>query len=137
MLGGIIAWTVAWFFLQPLSRFFSLRDQAAEALARYEGRIDTNPDADPPSQDWLAERKRAYENCGAALAGFSASNSTFAVLLYSPLSLKPRYYAHAAGAGLLTLSEVKPGTAAADQLRESIRSALKLSDGVSRKRRRR
>jgi hypothetical protein len=135
MLGGIVSWLMTWFILQPLSRFFSLRDQAAVALARYEGQVDPNPDVPPPNEEWLAERKRAYEDCGAALAGFAASNPGFAVMLYSPGRVGPRYYAHNAGAELLTLSGVNPGTDGADQLRESIRSALKLSDGMPRKRR--
>jgi hypothetical protein len=135
ILGGFIAWTMTWFFVQPLSVFFNLRGQAAEVLARYEGRSDPNPDAPPLSQDWITERKRAYESCGAALEGFSASNSVISALLYRPRPIIPRYYVRSAGSSLLTLSEVKPGTAAASELRDNIRSALKLGDGISRKRR--
>ena len=65
-----------------------------------------------------------------ALAGFAASNPGFAVMLCSPRRIGPRYYAHNAGAELLTLSGVNPGTNAADQLRESISKVLASQDAA-------
>ena len=127
VLGGFIAWFITWFLTQPLSTFFGLRVQAAEALARYEDQLHPDPDAPPPSSEWLLERKKAYETCGASLSAFAVSNAAVAALLYSWPKVLPRYYARSAGSSLLTLSGISPGSEAADQVRRQVVSALKLN----------
>jgi hypothetical protein len=134
LLGGFVAWIATAFFVQPLSGFFGLRAEAAEALARYEDRFNPNPDVTPPSADWLAERKRAYETCGAKLVAFAISNWLVARLLYR-LPLTP-YYARSAGSSLQSLADAGPGTQASHQLRGQVVSALKLNYWPSMRRRR-
>jgi hypothetical protein len=134
LLGGVIAWVVTSFFAQPLSTFFNLRAGTAKALARYEDRVDHNPEAPVPSADWLAERKRTYENCGADLVAFAVSNTVITRLLNRFPYARFRCYPRSAGLALLTLSEVRPGTRSSEDLREQVISALKLTSPLRKKR---
>ena len=82
ILGGIVAWSIIEFFVRPLTRFFALRTEAADALALYDDRFDPDPDAPPPNPRWLAKRTLAYENCGADLMAFATLNQ-FATRLHA------------------------------------------------------
>jgi hypothetical protein len=128
--GGFIAWLATEFFGRPLNTILSLRSQAAAALARYESRYDPNPEAFEVTPEWLAERKAAYETCGAALVGFARSNSRFARILY-----KLRWWrisAESAGSSLLNLAELNPGGWAASQLEDKIEQSLKIGRPMAR-----
>ena len=71
LLGGFVAWLATEILARPLSKFIALRAGAAEALARYEDRYNSDQDSLLANPDWLAERKLAYEDCGAELAVFA------------------------------------------------------------------
>lgn len=127
LVGGFIAWIATEFFARPLTRFFALRAETAEALSRYEDRVDPNPDIFDPAAEWLAQRKAAYEQCGAGLTGFALSNPFIARRLYLFPIPRFRYFARNAGMALLSLAECRPGGGASESCREQIEAALKLS----------
>jgi hypothetical protein len=126
-LGGFIAWLATEILARPLSRFFAIRAAAAEALVRYEDRHNSNPDLSLASPDWVAERRLAYEDCGAELAAFAVSNAFVARLLgRSPLK-RFRYYVRFAGSNLQGLAQTNPGTDASAYFRVRVVAALRLA----------
>jgi len=72
-IGGVFAWIVTALVGQPIYHFISLRAEAARVLARYE-RSDAGPAPEATDANWIAERKRAYQECGARLVAFAAAN---------------------------------------------------------------
>jgi hypothetical protein len=126
LVGAPIGWIVRSFVGEPLVNFWSLRTAVARDFARYEDSFDHNPDADPPSADWLLERKKAYETTGAALVAFGVSNSHLAGYIQRAPITSLRCYPRSAGSNLLTLAGTRPGTQASEQLRAQVVSALKL-----------
>lgn len=126
ILGGFIAWVTTEIFVRPLTRFFALRAEAAEALALYEDRFNPDPDAPPPNSEWLAQRKLAYEHCGAGLVAFATSNSFISRLVYRVPLKNFRYRVRSAGSNMQGLAETAPGTQASDYFRTHVVSALKL-----------
>lgn len=131
-----LPWVATEFFARPLTRFFALPIETAEALARYEDRVDPDPDVFSLSEKWLAERIAAYERCGAGLTGFALSNSFLARCLYRFPPKRFRYYVRSAGSRLLSLAEARPGKEISDQFRRQVEVALKLSYGMAKRRRR-
>ena len=127
-LGGFIAWLATEILARPLSKFFALRAAAEEALARYEDRYNSNPDLSLAGPDWMAERKLAYEDCGAELAAFAVSNAFVARLLgRSPLK-RLRYYVRFAGSNLQGLAQTDPGTETSEYFRVRVVAALRLAN---------
>jgi hypothetical protein len=127
LLGGVVAWIATTFFAQPLTRFYSLRAEAAEALAQYEDQIDLGLEEKfQPSERWIAERRVAYESCGSGLLAFAASNALLAGWFYRFWPKSSRYYARAAGSSLMALANTVPATQASEHFRVQIISALKL-----------
>jgi len=126
LFGGFLAWAITEFFARPLIRFVALRAEAAKALALYDDRYNPDPDAPPPDTEWLAERKLAYEHCGAGLMAFATSNSLIARLLYRFPLKTFRYHARTAGSNMLGLAETLPGTEPSYYFRNQAVSALKL-----------
>jgi hypothetical protein len=125
ILGGIVAWSIIELFVRPLTRFFALRTEAADALAVYEDRFDPDPDAPPPNSRWLTNRTLTYDNCGADLMAFAASNP-FATRLMHKIPLRRfRYQVRSAGSNMLSLAATAPGTEASDHFRQEIAWALK------------
>ena len=137
LLGGFIAWRATDSFLRPLTKFFVLRTETAEALALYEGHFNPDPDALPPSSEWLAERKLAYEQCGAGLLAFCTSHSFIAQLLHQFPLRSFRYHTRSAGSNMRALAETLPGTEPSDHFRRYVVYALKLGDRPWPERRRR
>lgn len=72
--GGIIAWFAATLIGELLRKFFQLRHETAIALATFDDHWASNPDDDPPSDEWFEQRKETFEKIGVALIGFGASN---------------------------------------------------------------
>jgi hypothetical protein len=126
LLGGVVAWTFTTFVAQPFTAYRSLRARVIEELARYEDRLDPNPDLDPPTDARLAARKKAYEDCGTALVAFAVSNRYVTCVLHRFPIKRLRRYPRSAGLSLQTLGDAKLGSQAADQLRNQVDSALKL-----------
>ncbi len=126
LLGGVLAWCAVEFFVRPLTSFFALRAEAAEALALYEDRFDPDPDAPPPNSRWLAKRKLAYEHCGADLIAFATSNPHTTRLMHEIPLRRFRYHVRSAGSNMLGLAATAPGTEASDHFRQEIVWALKL-----------
>ena len=127
LLGGFIAWVLTNLIAHPLHRFISLRSEAARLLALYEDRFDvTNPEAPRPPEDWLAERRRAYDTFGADLTGFAFSNSIFTRMLHRLRPKRFRCYPRNAGSAFVALSQAAPGTSADNETRQSIMRYLKL-----------
>lgn len=129
--GGFVAWFVTTVVAQPIYRFLALRGEAARLLALYEFRFDA--DFDPgsgelggPSEVWLRDRMRDYVACGAALTGFSYSQSTLTRALHRFPLKAWRFYPRSAGSGFDSLSQLKPGTQVAEETRDRVMSALKL-----------
>jgi hypothetical protein len=126
-LGGFIAWLATEILARPLSKFFSLRAAVAEALTRYEDRYNSNRDSSPASRDWMVERKLAYEDCGADLAAFTASNAFVARLLGRSPVKRFRYYARFAASNLQSLAQTDPGTETSEYFRVRVVAALRLA----------
>jgi hypothetical protein len=77
--GGFIAWIITTAVGQPLQRFVQLRQQAAFVLAKYDDQPWIgNPEAKPPSNDWLVERTEAFDKAGSELVAFADSNTFIA-----------------------------------------------------------
>ena len=127
LLGGFAAWVATEVLVRPLAKFFALRAEAAEVLARYADRFSLDPNSPSPHPDWLWERKLAYEDCGAKLAAFAISNSSVARLMGRCPLKRFRFHARSAGSNLLGLAETEPGTEASDYFRVRVLSALKIS----------
>lgn len=127
-IGGIVAWSVTTILGQPLHRFFQLRQQAALAIAQYDDRAWIgNPEAKPPDNDWLKERREAYDKVGSELIAFADSNTFVTRALHHKILGRYRCYVRNAGNNLRTLGEAYPGTDAWDRLRRSALSGLKIA----------
>jgi len=126
LLGGFIAWIATEFVARPLAVFISLRTDAARVLSKYESRFNPDPEFSPTPQ-WLADRKAAYEECGAKLVAFALSNGFIARRLARFPLRNWRCHARNAGETLLSLSEAPPGTYASKEFEEQIERSLRLS----------
>jgi hypothetical protein len=131
-IGGVFAWIVTALIGQPIYHFISLRAEAARVLARYE-RTDAGPAPAATDANWIAERKRAYQECGARLVAFAAANVIVTRLLRSPFLAQFRCYPRSAGEALITLGELSPGADTRVATREEVVSRLKLDFGSSRR----
>jgi hypothetical protein len=127
-IGGMVAWVATTILGQPIYRFINLRAEAAEALARYERRDPDDPDPDTVDVNWLAERKRAYRECGSRLVAFAASNVLVTRLLCHPV-LRKKYYPRSAGQALIVLGDLSPGAQTRLTARDYVISGLKLRFG--------
>jgi hypothetical protein len=126
-MGGVAAWLITTALGQPLQRFFQLRQQAALVLAKYDDRPWIgNPEAKPPDNDWLKERREAYDKVGSELVAFADSNTFVARALHHKLLGRYRCYVRSAGESLRTLGEAYPGTESWDHLRRHALSGLKI-----------
>jgi hypothetical protein len=130
--GGVIAWIVTALVGQPIYHFISLRTEAARVLARYE-RSDFGPGPDPADANWVAERKRAYRECGARLVAFAAANVIVTRLLRSRFLGSVRCYPRSAGEALITLGELGPDASTRMAMRDQVILRLKLDFGSSRR----
>jgi hypothetical protein len=128
-LGGVIAWLVTTAFAEPFKRFLQLREDAARALAEFETMPwIRNPEANPPSDDWLNKRREAYDRAGIALIAFATSNSFLGRILIHKVLGRYRYYVQAAGLGLRTLAVAYPGTQSSETCYQSILRQLHLKN---------
>ena len=124
-LGGIAAWVVTTALGQPLQRLLRLRQQAANVMTQYDDQAWIgNPDAKPPDDDWLKERREAYDKVGVELVAFADSNTFVARLLLSKVLGRYRCNVRNAGNNLRALAVAYPGTRNWDELRRRARSAL-------------
>ena len=109
--GGVIAWLFTTTLTQPFQRFIELRREAALALTEFEDRLWIgNPEAKPPTEDWLEKRFSAYDKAGTALIAFAISNSFLTRFLHHSLLGRYRCYVRAAGENLRVLAAAYPGT---------------------------
>lgn len=126
--GGVIAWIVTATVGQPLQHFLQLRHDAAFALAQFdESAWSGNPDAEPPTSDWLIRRTSSFDATGSALLAFAASNILVARALRWRAWGRFRCYPQSAGGSLRMLAEARPGTQTSEQLRRQVLSSLKLA----------
>jgi hypothetical protein len=127
-IGGIVAWIITTVLGEPIRHFFELRQQAASVLAKYDDLPWIgNPDAKPPGEAWLKERREAYDRVGSELVAFADSNTFIARTLHNRLLGRYRCYVRNSGNTLRTLGEAFPGTKAWDTLRRSAMSGLKIA----------
>ena len=129
-IGGVFAWIVTALVGQPIYHFISLRAEAARVLARYE-RSDAGPAPEATDANWIAERKRAYQECGARLVAFAAANVIVTRLLRSRFLAQFRCYPRSAGEALITLGDLGPGASTRIATRDQVVSRLKLDLGSS------
>jgi hypothetical protein len=130
--GGVIAWVFTTALAQPFQRFILLRQEAALALAEFEDMPwINNPEATPPTKEWLDKRRAVYDKAGVALVAFAISNSFVTRLLYNRVLGRYRCYVRSAGSSLRTLAESYPGTQASDQLHKSVVSSLRIASGLA------
>jgi hypothetical protein len=127
LLGGLIAWFVTAFLAAPFFKFRNLRHEASRVLALYEDRIGPHDsEAQKPSVEWLTQRQKAYEDCGAELVAFASSNSMFTRLLHRVPLAGFRCYPRNAGHQLVALADAKFRTSSSEQLREQVERQLNL-----------
>jgi hypothetical protein len=135
--GGLIAWLVTTTLAQPFQRFLQLRQEAATAISQFEDRPWVgNPEAEPPTNEWLAERLTAYDKAGTALVAFATSNSFVTRALYHPFLVGYRCYVRAAGDSLRNLGASPPGSPASRHFLQALISALKIGSVVAVRRNR-
>jgi hypothetical protein len=128
--GGVCAWFLTTAVAQPFQRFITLRQEAAVALVDFEDRLWIgNPEAKPPTQEWLAQRLNAYDRVGTNLVAFAASNSFITRLLYQPILGRYRCYVSAAGENLRILAATYPGTQIAAAYHENVVRELHIVTG--------
>jgi hypothetical protein len=132
LIGGFVAWIVTALIGQPIYRFISLRAEAARVLARYE-RQGSIPGSEAGNANWIAERKRAYQECGTRLVAFAAANVIVTRLLRSRALRQLRCYPRSAGEALITLGDLSPGASERLAVRDEIVTRLKLDLGPRRK----
>jgi hypothetical protein len=126
--GGFVAWIVTTVLGQPIRRFFQLREEAALILARYDDLPWIgNQDAEPPENDWLEERRNAYDKIGAELVAFADANTFIARTFHNKLLGRHRVYIRNAGNSLRTLGATYPRTESWDQIRRHALSGLKIA----------
>jgi hypothetical protein len=123
--GGIVAWIVTTILGQPLQRFLQLRQEAAAAVAQFEDRAWIgNPEAKPPSNEWLDKRREAYDKAGTSLLAFANTNLFVTrALRQRPLG-RYRCNIRSAAECLRTLAEAYPGTQSSTQLHRAVLSGL-------------
>jgi hypothetical protein len=128
-MGGIVAWIFTTILGQPLQRLIHLRQQAALVLAQYDDLPWIgNPEAKPPEDAWIKERREAYDKIGSELVAFADANSFITRQLYRRFPRRYRIYVRNAGDELRTLGATRPGTESWAQTRKSAKSALKIAD---------
>src|SRR5215472_2013823 len=114
--------------LFPKQRFFQLRQQVALLIAKYDGQPWIgNPEAKPPENEWLEERRKAYDHLGSELVAFADSNTFLARALHHKVLGPYRCYVRNAGTSLRTLGAAYPGTQAWDASRGSVLGTLKIA----------
>jgi len=92
-LGGIVAWIITTILGQPIQRFIQLREHAALILARYDNLPWIgNPEAKPPENNWLEERREAYDKIGSELVAFADANTFIARQLHHKILGRYRIY---------------------------------------------
>jgi hypothetical protein len=127
--GGILAWLATTFLAQPLQRFLQLRNDAAVAIAQFEERAWIgNPDAKPPTNEWLDRRREAYDRAGTALVALANTNRFVTRVLRHAMLGRHRCHVRSAGENLRTLGETYPGTQASDQCLRWALSALAMNN---------
>jgi hypothetical protein len=132
--GGVIGWLFTTVLAQPFQRFVLLRQDAALALAEFEDRPWIgNPEAAPPTNEWLDRRSSAFEKAGVALVAFATSNSFVTRLLYHRFIGRYRCYVRNAGENLRSLAASHPGTQASSHFRDSAIKALRIGSGMATK----
>jgi len=85
-----------------------------------------NPEAKPPDNEWLTERRLAFDKVGSELVAFANSNILVTRLLRQKGLWRYRCYVRSAGENLRTLAEAYPGTQSWNALHESVVSNLKI-----------
>jgi hypothetical protein len=127
--GGVVAWFATTFVAQPIQRLIQLRERAALVLAKYDDHLWIgNPEARPPENNWLEERRKAYDDIGSELVAFADANTLLVRRFHHRLLGRRRLYIRSAGENLRTLGDAYPGTPSWDQIRRSAKSALKIAD---------
>ena len=127
--GGIVAWFATTFVAQPIQRLIKLREKAALVLATYDDHLWIgNPEAKAPENDWLEERRKAYDNIGSELVAFADANTFLVRRFHDGFLGRRRFYIRSAGENLRTLGAAYPGTPSWDQIRRSAKSGLKIAD---------
>jgi hypothetical protein len=129
LIGGFVAWIVTALLGQPIYGFIGLRAEAARVLARYE----RDPGSEAGNANWTAERRRAYQECGARLVAFAAANVIMTRLLRSRVLRQLRCYPRSAGEALMTLGDLSPGASERLAARDEIVTRLKLDLSTRRK----
>lgn len=125
-LGGIFGWAVTTFIAQPFAAVMSARSEAAHVLAQFEPYDDFNPSDDsqtPPSESIIADRVKAYTNCGAKLVAFDLSYQPLARILRVRLV---NWRTRSAGDALIFLAQLNPGNRLIDDYRQNALRALRL-----------
>jgi len=136
--GGVIAWLFTTTLTQPFQRFIELRREAALALTEFEDRLWIgNPEAKPPTEDWLEKRFSAYDKAGTALIAFAISNSFLTRFLHHSLLGRYRCYVRAAGENLRVLAAAYPGTPVSTAHHDNIVRELRIATGMATIKRRR
>jgi hypothetical protein len=79
-----------------------------------------------PDNEWLEERRQAYDKVGSELIAFADANTFIARKLHNPLLGRYRLYVRNAGNNLRTLGAAYPGTQSWGEIRRSAMAALKL-----------
>ena len=125
--GGFVAWIITTVLGEPIRRFFRLRQEAALILARYDDLPWIgNPDAKPPENKWLKERRLAYDKIGSELIAFADANTFIERYFRHQILGSYKIYIRNSGQGLRTLGATYPGTQAWDQLHREAMRALRL-----------
>ena len=123
--GGFVAWITTTVIAQPLLQFWRLRTEAARVISLYERR-DFHSER-PRDIDREKTRRLTYENCGSQLVAFDATYGPiirFITMRRFPFAVLP------AGEALIAASTAPEGSAAAQQLRDSVVKALRLPSGL-------
>jgi hypothetical protein len=127
-IGGIVAWIVTTVLGGPIRRVVQLRQEAALILAKYDDLPWIgNPEAKPPENDWLAERREAYDKIGSELIAFADANSFIARQFHHRALGRYRLYIRNSGNSLRALGATYPGTDSWDQIHRNAMSALRIA----------
>jgi len=127
LIGGFLAWVATAIVGQPFYIFLSLRSEAAKALALYERGPGWQVTAQIESgirrqSEYEEERERAYRACGAQLVAFAATNVVLVSIFRWARSFNPK----SAGEALISLGDMRRGSAEAYEVWETAVSALRL-----------
>jgi hypothetical protein len=126
-LGGIIAWLATSLVGQPVLEFLAARNEAARALARYEGLDSYQPDEDESPCEDADARRKLLADAGSRLVAFGYANQPLSKILR-----RLRFHPQSAGGDLLLLSEMRPYGGQNDQVRQKAMRALRLGRLFSR-----